>query len=688
MFETWQRKKEVAAQREQESAGTERMVPVAAEMQKEESARALTPQFLPTQTRALSTAPPPASLTKGVSKGGKILRLSKKEIYQTHFDTQRMGVRGAILENALLDRRDATLSKKLRNIVNDIKAYEEIEGTAVTKRATDRENALLAGIRSRLAAHLGELTDPGQKEYWLTKMYQDYFDTSVDGYLQIPENESQTDKKAGYPTPVVVDATYNEAAPGTDIPVAMRSARDEALFPHEPSIHDIRQGGLGDCYLLAALASMVNANPQLLKDCMRDNGDGTVTVRFYKQVAGAVVNGVKEADYGERNYVRVTKEVPQGDIFARGSLWVQMIEKAYTASGLHKKAGNGSEKPRYEDISGGDSVDFLFAMTGKRAAHIHESQISFANQRGSYLSVFFQKLNDGYVVKDANKSQNASGDGGTRLEMIKRKVHLMGVNFLRHFVGRKATYPDFTPAELDITQPQALTDSEIRQRIEQHQVRDEIAGVSVQYEVLQFLQGIKTRVDADGKVKNRRTGAIQPIHYFSDILRSEELGQVIREVDFSKMPSAHLTAAEKPVLKERLLRKMHKVPNMPQIHEAFSGKYTGEALQKHQQIDEALKRGGMLTAASTVFVPRNLVAGGTGLNAEHVSRGIVQAHAYTVLGAEVRGGVHFIKLMNPWGSGALAYRKTGERSLDGSSQGFFLMELNDFLAAFSRVSES
>ena len=60
------------------------------------------------------------------------------------------------------------------------------------------------------------------------------------------------------------------------------------LFNGTPSYADIRQGGLGDCYLLSSLGETALRTPAVIQNMFIVNGDGTYTVRFYH-------NGV--ADY-------------------------------------------------------------------------------------------------------------------------------------------------------------------------------------------------------------------------------------------------------------------------------------------------------------------------------------------------------------------------------------------------------
>ncbi len=94
---------------------------------------------------------------------------------------------------------------------------------------------------------------------------------------------------------------------------------DEPLFLHEPCIEDVLQGGLGDCFLIGTLASIVDKNPLFIKDMMKENPDNTVTVKLYDPKKKEVL-------------ITVKKTVPVD--YSRGALWVKLIEKAYTASGL------------------------------------------------------------------------------------------------------------------------------------------------------------------------------------------------------------------------------------------------------------------------------------------------------------------------------------------------------------------
>lgn len=132
---------------------------------------------------------------------------------------------------------------------------------------------------------------------------------------------------------------------------------DDALFPHEPSPNDIKQGGgVEDCFMLSALASIAANDPQKIKDAMKDNGD-TVTVRFF------------DGENKTPVYITVNKTINKiggTNAYASSSLWVQMIEKAYVGylntvvaprKPHEKKLANG-----YEAINRGMTRDFMNAF--------------------------------------------------------------------------------------------------------------------------------------------------------------------------------------------------------------------------------------------------------------------------------------------------------------------------------------
>jgi len=115
--------------------------------------------------------------------------------------------------------------------------------------------------------------------------------------------------------------------------------KDVPLFAHDPSPSDIAQQQIGDCYLLAGLSEIALKNPQAIKEAMRENKEGTVTVRFWQRVENT--SSVDAPDSFRPVYVTVDKVTPKSGS-SKDCCWVQMMERAYVASGLHKHRGFSS----------------------------------------------------------------------------------------------------------------------------------------------------------------------------------------------------------------------------------------------------------------------------------------------------------------------------------------------------------
>jgi hypothetical protein len=114
------------------------------------------------------------------------------------------------------------------------------------------------------------------------------------------------------------------------------SANSTALYGTGgvPSMNDINQGYLGDCYYESALAEVAYKNPSIIESMITSNGNNTYGVRFY-------VNGIAD-------YVTVSNMLADGGLIFNTTsggegLWASLAEQAYAqiqASG--DITGNGS----------------------------------------------------------------------------------------------------------------------------------------------------------------------------------------------------------------------------------------------------------------------------------------------------------------------------------------------------------
>ena len=126
--------------------------------------------------------------------------------------------------------------------------------------------------------------------------------------------------------------------------------------PAGPSENDIYQGSIGDCYFLATLSAIAKTDPWRIRQSVLDMGDGTYLVQFNK---------------GQNKvYIRVDGELPVmpgGELDyagtgAQGSIWVAILEKAYTI--FHGPTAS------YAAIDGG-WMDQAFAALGSSPTDIY-----------------------------------------------------------------------------------------------------------------------------------------------------------------------------------------------------------------------------------------------------------------------------------------------------------------------------
>jgi hypothetical protein len=87
-----------------------------------------------------------------------------------------------------------------------------------------------------------------------------------------------------------------------------------------PSLDDIAQGSVNDCFLYAAMAAIVNTNPQQIVNMIKDNGNGTYTVTFKGIGFFSSAEQTVSADFATGKH---------GYLTARKALWPLIIEKAY-----------------------------------------------------------------------------------------------------------------------------------------------------------------------------------------------------------------------------------------------------------------------------------------------------------------------------------------------------------------------
>jgi hypothetical protein len=146
------------------------------------------------------------------------------------------------------------------------------------------------------------------------------------------------------------------------------------LFVDGPQYNDVAQGNVGDCYFLAALASLADQDPGTIRQMIAPMGDGTFAVRFYR--SGAPV------------YVRVDGDLPvySGTSLAyarlspQGETWVPLAEKAYaelrTGQNTYDSINAGWMGNVYREVTGLSTMDLSTSTLGSSLAQYMSDQLA------------------------------------------------------------------------------------------------------------------------------------------------------------------------------------------------------------------------------------------------------------------------------------------------------------------------
>lgn len=287
-------------------------------------------------------------------------------------------------------------------IMIDLSIYASTQGSAVRGSGYALEQRRFQELCSRSSAYLSRLLE--QQADFKNNITDEQVAAAaeIDNYLLELRNGTLDPLRPngiGKPqTPALLRSGNHQTIglnPGEELRPE-NETRGMPLFSHEPSPNDLRQGVLGNCYLMAALSGLAERYPEKLRSCLTDNDNGTVTVRFFRK-------DISEETGKCTGYtpvlVTVDKRVPKTTA-ARDCLWAEMIERAYVASGMADAKGltggpaplpseqqavlsgkfdpldypwlhDGLEKkpwrPAYAQIEGGVSSSFLELLLGPEA---------------------------------------------------------------------------------------------------------------------------------------------------------------------------------------------------------------------------------------------------------------------------------------------------------------------------------
>lgn len=567
-------------------------------------------------------------------------------------------------EEQLKEEQQAQQIKGIRECLEKI-VGEQLGATHKSSDLVDDASMqAMTKAKSLLAQMLVQSESLAQKQF-ASQLLQ-YFNREKDGYLDVTKLDGPHFEMAekDYEESIKRKGKEFSKHQKKEIKVQMQDRRNRPLFSREPSVNDVKQGHLGDCFFVSTLADLVEAKPQAIKDMMRDNGNGTVTVRFYRQKKGIFTPF----------YVTVEKTIPAvmgdkalyNDAFGTGSFWVKIMEKAYSiAMRVIKRDNDKAVNKEKEHIGytyldqGGRMSDAMEALLGKTAEYqdfIVQKQ--YSNDFGSqYNDPFEPELHFGDFCPPSmlgTKSEDAK---------YKEAYQLIYYCFERLMVTNHEIMDDLFSKKM-----------EANLRTVQVELESQIGKLASSVP-----KGKKT-LPSDYPLK----GKPSLLHY--DALRSywkacnsntEELYGVLREVcaDMAKE-----------------FQKIRGGENPP---DGFN-EYRDDEKELFDRIERALSENRLVGFGTPREMRKKYTNGKDGSSGEHNADGIYGGHAYSILGT-VKKNVHgqefyFFKVRNPHGHAIpkttitpnaevrreLMDKEDEKAGYGYDARGVFLLELRDF----------
>ena len=279
------------------------------------------------------------------------------------------------LQDQGLGRQLAAFNRILDYLYEDCQNLDEINRK--TYKECEKQEDI---IREKLMGELHQilkLSNSSLEKQYAAELFN-FFKKEQTGDLIVPDNSKNIIYRS--------DKMFELEGDISRYTVSMKSAKNQPLFSHDPILKDFAQGQVGDCYFVAAVASLVTRTPNKIKDIMRDNGDGTVTVRFY------------DREKKKHLYVKVDKTIPEREYRSRqttahgaeGALWFKLLEKAYISvrDGKTKKLTNRSGKCSYKNgDSGRSSIVFADLMGMEIDETDYDDESSFFMFKGRLKNV-------------------------------------------------------------------------------------------------------------------------------------------------------------------------------------------------------------------------------------------------------------------------------------------------------------
>ncbi len=187
-----------------------------------------------------------------------------------------------------------------------------------------------------------------------------------------------------------------------------------------PTLQDVNQGYLGDCYFLSSLGEVALKDPSAIENMIASNANGTYSVRFYVD--------------GKPDYVTVNSQLPVmgGGYewanasrleFANGTTddWVALVEKAYAQLNAQTNAPHGMElnsaSDSYEGITAGNGAA-LTLITDQSETATSLSPRESSSSLGSILAQMASSFSSGEEILMSTPGHSSGNLVGDHMYMV------------------------------------------------------------------------------------------------------------------------------------------------------------------------------------------------------------------------------------------------------------------------------
>ena len=442
----------------------------------------------------------------------------------------------------------------------------------------------------------------------------------------------------------------------------------QPLFATEPSLDDVKQGNVGDCYLLSGLNSILEQDPSYVRNAMKDEGS-TVVVRFYHFKTNQPIFVRVKKTVAIAKFTGVDKKGKPYSVDrirgARGALWVNIMEKAYAV--VRQQVGDPAYKNQegaFNRLSSGKSHVFIKTLTGKQF-----------------------KLRTLFGHKDEEREYRSFGE-------LSKYVHYNEKNEFRN--RKNADGSDRTAKDWNIYKAKKIFGVDIPSRdtalydlFRKNTIFDAYEKYMKNYLKEYFESSFK-----DDKNKPA----------FSTTF---DLNMFLDSIDISKMPVFKLRSGiDEDDLKRNYIEYFRSsiiASGLLKNNVCTDGQYSTKEMEVYNLLREAGNNNKMVVASANALpLMKNKKYAAKAANGEKTEAGMGFGHAYSIHGTvskEIRVGDRtvtqlFVKVINPWRDETIRhydkdtlrpFANQTEKYEDGTdydAKGTFLMELRDFCETF------